>query len=255
VNLVLLEPEELGIAAGECEVELRDRRAAHLISVVRVTVGSLVRVGVVQGGLGQAEVVAMSADRCRLRVLLDQPPPAQLPVHLILAVPRPKVLLRTVAIAASFGVESIHLTNSWRVDKSYLGSPALLPAALERAARDGAEQGATSRLPQITVHRRLMSLLDGYPSSERDPGRVFLVAHPGAAASIERAVVPGELRPLTVAVGPEGGWIDREVETFVDLGFVPASLGESILRVEAAIAALLAQVQLLRRLTSGLGPR
>ena len=230
------------------ELTLRDRRAAHLLTVVRVVPGSRVRVGVLGGGLGYAEVVAVDGEGCVLRVHIERPPPPPLPVHLILAVPRPKVLLRTVAIAASFGVERIDLTNSWRVDKSYLGSPALSAEALGRAAREGAEQGATSRLPVLGVHRRLMSLLDAFPEKERASGRLCAIAHPGAARTLESAVAPGERRPLTLAVGPEGGWIAREVETFEQRGFTQVALGEAILRVEAAIAALLGQVQLLRRL-------
>lgn len=252
MNLVLLEAAEWAAAPGG-ELSLDDRRAAHLLEVVRVAVGDRVRVGVVDPDLphavGSGEVLALGPASVRLRVSLERPAPPQLPVHLILAVPRPKVLLRTLAIAASFGVERIALTNSWRVDKSYLGSPALLSDSLGRALRDGAEQGGTPRLPAIFVHARFMAMLDGYPADEpRDPARRYLVAHPGSAAHLEDVARPGGQAPLTLAIGPEGGWIQRELDTFVARGFSAVSLGPSILRVEAAIAALLGQVQLLRRL-------
>jgi 16S rRNA (uracil1498-N3)-methyltransferase len=254
VNLLLLEDEELPGERGAGvvgEIELSDRRAEHLLKVVRVVVGSRVRVGIVDGDLGEAEVVAVASGRCTLQVTIDRPAPAPLPVHLILAIPRPKVLLRAIAIAASFGIERIDLSNSWRVDKSYLGSPALTSQALRRAACDGAEQGATSRLPALAVHRHLMSLLDGYPGADRDPERTFLIAHLEASQALESAVPPGHRGAVTVAVGPEGGWIAREVATFEQRGFTAVTLGEAILRVEAAIASLLGQLQLLRRLARG----
>ena len=145
---------------------------------------------------------------------------------------------RTLEIAASFAVERVQLTNAWRVDKSYLDSPRLAPAALERAAWLGAAQGVTTHLPEITVHRRLMGLLAGrYASGQR------LIAHPDAPP-LERAYRGG---PVVVAIGPEGGWIQREVDTFVERGFAPVSLGAPILRVEAAVAALLGQLALLAR--------
>ena len=50
-----------------------------------------------------------------------------------------------------------------------------------------------------------------------------------------------------LAIGPEGGWIERELETFVERGFKPVSLGAPILRVEAAVAAALGQLLLLQR--------
>jgi len=235
---------------------LTDRRATHLLDVVRVSAGSRIRAGIVDGGIGFGEVLATGDGRCTLRVTIDRPAPPQLPVHLLLAIPRPKVLLRTLSIAASFGIERIDLTSSWRVDKSYLGSPALSAESIARALRDGAEQGATSRLPVVTIHRRFMALLDSYPDvppglpGARDPSRRYLVAHPGIEQAIESVACPGDQLPLTVAIGPEGGWIQRELDTFVQRGFTAVSMGPAILRVEAAIASLLGQVQLLRRLSA-----
>jgi RsmE family RNA methyltransferase len=55
---------------------------------------------------------------------------------------------------------------------------------------------------------------------------------------------------VVIAFGPEGGWIQRELDTFVARGFTPVSLGAPILRVESAIAATLGQLLLLQRLAT-----
>ena len=168
-------------------------------------------------------------------------PPPQLLVELVLAMPRPKVLSRVIEACAAFGIPRIDLTNAWRVDKGYLRSPRTEPGALLHAARLGAEQGATTHLPTIHVHERLMGLLDDrFPS----PGGVRLIAHPGAPP-IEEAVTTRSKRVL--AIGPEGGWIDRELETFISRGFTPVSLGTPILRVESAVPVALGQLALLDR--------
>ena len=242
MNLLLVEPGEL---RGE-HVTVDGRRAAHLREVLRVAVGSRVRAGIVGGGVGSAEVLADDGTRIELRLALAEPAPAPLPVDIVLAVPRPKVLTRTIEALASFAVARIALTNAWRVDKSYLDSPRLEPAALAAAARVGAEQGATTHVPAITLHRRLMELLDARFAAP-DPHALRLLAHPGGAP-IERVV--RDDRPITLAIGPEGGWIEREVETFVARGFSVVSLGAPILRVEAAVAALLGQLVLLQRLSA-----
>jgi 16S rRNA (uracil1498-N3)-methyltransferase len=241
VNLLLVDPAELA-ADGTCT--LRDRRALHLRGVLGAGVGARVRAGVVGGGVGTAELLADDGAAITLRLAVTDPAPAALPIELVLAVPRPKVLTRVIEAAAAFAIARIDLTNAWRVDKSYLRSPRLAPDALALAARLGAEQGATTHLPAITVHERLMALLDArWPG----PPAVKLIAHPGAPP-IEAALT-GPPAPVALAIGPEGGWIARELDTFVARGFAPVSLGTAILRVETAVAAVLGQLILLHRLS------
>lgn len=240
MNLLLVEPGEL----RDTTITLADRRAEHLRTVLGVTPGTRVRAGIVGGPLGTAEVLSDDGTAIALRLSLTEPPSTPLAIELVLAIPRPKVLTRTIEAAASFGVARIALTNAWRVDKSYLSSPRLLPEALATAARLGAEQGATTHVPAIEVHRRLMALLDArWPAGS--PTGLRLVAHPGAAP-IESAV--NARAPITLAIGPEGGWIAREVETFIARGFTPVSLGATILRVESAVASALGQLVMLDRL-------
>jgi 16S rRNA (uracil1498-N3)-methyltransferase len=241
VNLLLVEPGEL----RDSTVTLADRRAEHLRTVLGVSPGARVRAGIVGGPLGTADVVSDDGREIVLQLSLTEPPSSPLAIEVVLAVPRPKVLTRTIEIAASFGVSRIALTNAWRVDKSYLSSPRLLPEALAMAARLGAEQGATTHIPAIAVHRRLMELLDARWPAGCSPAGLRLVAHPGAP-TIESVVQ--SRAPITLAIGPEGGWIPREVETFVARGFAAVSLGPAILRVESALAAALGQLVLLERL-------
>jgi RsmE family RNA methyltransferase len=238
VNLLLVEPAEV----SEGRVVVGGRRAQHLREVIGVTTGARVRTGIVGGGVGSAEVLADDGTRITLALAIDGPAPPPLPIELVLAVPRPKVLTRTIEAAASFGVERIALTNAWRVDKSYLSSPRLAPDALAAAARLGAEQGATTHVPPIVVHRRLMELLDSRWTSPGDDVRI--VAHP-TGKPIENVA---RVDSLVLAIGPEGGWIQRELDTFVARGFTPVSLGERVLRVETAVAAALGQLVMLRRL-------
>ena len=196
------------------------------------------------GGIGTAEVTADDGATMTLRLVLTAPASLPLPIELVLAMPRPKVLTRVIETAAAFGVARIDLTNAWRVDKSYLSSPRLEPDALALAARLGAEQGVTTHVPTIVLYRRLMELLDTRWPAPGDDLR--LVAHP-TGTPLERVV--GSDAPITLAIGPEGGWIQRELDTFVARGFKPVSLGAPILRVETAVAAALGQLVLLRRLS------
>ncbi len=244
MNLLLVEPAELR-ADGTCA--LADRRAHHLRDVLRVRAGDDVRAGVLGGGIGRARVISDDGTTIVLAIAADEPAPPQLAVEVVLAMPRPKVLSRVIETCAAFGVARVDLTNAWRVDKSYLESPRLDAGALAHAARLGAEQGAFTHVPALAVHARLMALLDERFAAPAPDGALRLIAHPGAPP-IERAVTARG--PVVLAIGPEGGWIARELDTFVARGFVPVALGAPILRVEAAVAAALGQLLLLQRIAA-----
>ncbi|MEO8551674.1 MAG: RsmE family RNA methyltransferase, partial [Kofleriaceae bacterium] len=207
MNLLLVEDREL--TGATCIVT--DRRAAHLREVLGVVPGSTVKMGVLGGDLGTGEVISDDGAAIALQFTATGAPPPQLDVELVLAIPRPKALARVVETCAAFAVRRVELTNAWRVDKSYLRSPKLEATALAHAARLGAEQGATTHLPELHVHDRLMVLLDArFPP--RAPSGQLLIAHP-YAKPIETVI---ESAPRVLAIGPEGGWIERELATFVE---------------------------------------
>jgi 16S rRNA (uracil1498-N3)-methyltransferase len=52
--------------------------------------------------------------------------------------------------------------------------------------------------------------------------------------------------PMLLAVGPEGGWTEDEIEIFAGSGWASASLGSTILRAETAAVAALAIARTLR---------
>ena len=66
-----------------------------------------------------------------------------------------------------------------------------------------------------------------------------LVSHPGDYPECPRN---SGTRSLTLAIGPEGGWIPYEVGLLQEAGFQPVQLGPRILRVETAVPALIARL-------------
>jgi RsmE family RNA methyltransferase len=94
------------------------------------------------------------------------------------------------------------------------------------------------------LHRRLMGFLD---APRTDAPATRMLAHARGAEPIELAWRRTPATPLTLAIGPEGGWIEREVETFAARGYAIVTLGAPVLRVEVALAAALGQLALLLR--------
>jgi 16S rRNA (uracil1498-N3)-methyltransferase len=73
------------------------------------------------------------------------------------------------------------------------------------------------------------------------PHVLGLVLAPGAGMPLARIAAPAQ--ELLVAVGPEGGFTEVELDLLVRRGFAPVSLGPRTLRTETAAAAALAALQ------------
>lgn len=238
MNLVLLEPEDLQDGLWR----LSGRRARHVVTVHRVQPGDALRVGIFRGRIGRATVVSVAPDEVVLDAILDEEPPPRSPVDLLLAMPRPKVLRRVLQAASSMGVSRVVLLNAARVEKSYFDSPFLAEESLSEELRLGLEQGRDTVPPEVLVRRRFRPFVE----DELDaffPSEARLLAHP---TPDDTKPPPGAERGV-IAVGPEGGWVPFEVELFERRGFRPLSLGPRPLRVEVAVPALVASVELLLR--------
>jgi RsmE family RNA methyltransferase len=234
MNLILLFDDDF---IERDRVRLTGRRLEHGMKVHRAAVGDALVVGVAGGRIGRGEVTRLDDHALELSVVLDQDPPPALPVTLLLALPRPKVLNRVIAGATSLGVKHIVLMNAWRVEKSYWKSPRLSDENLLHQRVLGLEQARDTILPTIELQRLFRPYVESLAEALKIDS-LALVAHPGAAEECPRAVG----RPVTLAVGPEGGFIAEEIASLVRAGFRAVSMGERILRVETAVAALLARL-------------
>jgi len=186
-------------------------------------------------------VLGLNREVADLRVELTKPPPPPLALNLILALPRPKMLRRILQATTSLGIKQIHLIGSWRVEKSYWQSPFLEPDKIHEQLILGLEQAIDTQLPEVHLHPYFKPFVeDKLDTIAGDTTR--LVAHPVAAAPLPST----SLNDLTLAIGPEGGFIPYEIEKFAELGFAAVSLGPRILTVEVAVSSLVS------RLTSNL---
>jgi len=234
VNLLLLEEADF---ISVDRVLLRDRRLKHMQEVHRSEVGDSLRVGRVGGQLGSAQLLRLEPREAELSVSFDRNPPAKLPLTLILALPRPKMLRRVFQTVATMGVPTIILVNSYRVEKSFWQTPFLQPTVIREQLILGLEQARDSVLPHVIIEKRFKPFVEDRLPAVVD-GTLGLVGHPGDYPACPRAVD----QPVTLAIGPEGGWIPYEVDLLREAGLNPVQLGERILRVETAVTALLSRL-------------
>ena len=234
MNLLLLEETDF-IDADH--VRLSGRRLAHMLDIQQVGVGDTLRVGRINGLMGQGTVLDLDKNSALLNVVLNEQPPAKLPLTLLLAMPRPKMFRRILQHCATLGVPEIILLNSVRVEKSFWQTPFLQPEVVRDNLLLGLEQARDTVLPTVRIEKRFKPFVEDSLPGIID-GRLALVAHPGNYPACPRGID----QRLTLAIGPEGGWITYEVDKLIEAGMQPVQLGDRILRVETAVTALVSRL-------------
>ena len=249
MNLILLTDAD---ATGDGRYAVDGQRARHVRDVLGAELGRGLRVGLLEGPHGRARVVAMGDERVVLDCEFDAETRPRPLVDLVLAVPRPKSLLKLWPEIAALGVDRVVLLRTWRVAKPYLTARALDPAVYRPLLHEGMMQAKTTREPRVSVEPLFKPWVEDRAAAFVGDATA-LVAHPTAAAPLAAVRVAATQR-IVVAVGPEGGLLPYEVEAMEHAGFRAVSMGERTVRVETAVVALLAQIDLLRRLHASLRP-
>ncbi|MDH3891650.1 MAG: 16S rRNA (uracil(1498)-N(3))-methyltransferase [candidate division Zixibacteria bacterium] len=250
MNLAILTAND---AIGDDRFRLTDARADHIRSVLKLTAGDSVEVGLLDGPQGTAKIE--SCDDQGVVIFADSLENAPLPaptVDIICALPRPQTLKKILLTSAMMGVRRLYLVRANRVEKSYYQSPLLQPENYRPYLLEGLSQGKLTRMPQVTIHDRFRVFFEDtlktlYNAADSAEPRMLLPDSESSASLSD--VVSGEkveTTTLVVGIGPEGGWVPFEVELMEGIGFRPFSLGRWTLRVEHAVTAVLSQLELLR---------
>lgn len=245
MNLLLLEPCEIDPSG---RVTLSDHRARHLLGVLKVKPGSRVRAGVLDGMQGTALVVEASGDRVTLECHCNDPGPVPGTDTLLLAFSRPKVLSRCLEHATALGFGRIILFRSRRVEKSHLSSHAVEAHHVEERLRRGLEQARRTHKPSVHFVARFRELIEEHIEALVPEANRFVA---DADAPHEAALEEVSPAPLSLVIGPEGGLIDHELDSFSARGFRLVRAGHQPLRVETALAYLCGQLRAVRTGTAG----
>ena len=191
-------------------------RAEHIRTVLRAKIGDPVKTGFLNGKTGVSTLLELEKGRAVLEAgVFAAEPPKPLPLSLIVSLPRPQSFKKVLHFAVSSGIKQIIFTHSAKVEKSYWNSTVLAPESIHAEVIEGLEQGFDTVMPEIRFYRYLKD-----------------IAHPGRSAE----TLPSGAPHTVLAIGPEGGYVNSEVEAFASAGFIPAAFGSHILRVEFAAA-------------------
>ncbi len=247
MNIILFSHDELKLPT----LTVEDYRARHIIKIIKAQPGDRLTTGEINGPKGSSRILNIDANSVTFCDITHTDVSPRPQVDLIMALPRPIMLKRVLAQAATFGIDHLFLINSNRVEKSFFSSSKLNPENMHSRLIAGLEQAGATSLPTVSIHKRFRPFIeDELPKHLGNYAHCGL-AHPGGRAKIQDIIPLGSQNSrkdnkTLLIIGPEGGWVEYEVEQFTTCGAQRFSMGERILRVDSVVPALLSQLALLQ---------
>jgi 16S rRNA (uracil1498-N3)-methyltransferase len=211
---------------------LTGEHADHLLRVLRAHVGQEFDIAtgtVVRHG----RIVTIQEDRVGFELGEEVPAATVAKITLLLAIFKFDRMEWAIEKCTELGVSRIVPVIARRTD-AHLASAAVNRAERwRRIAVQAAEQSRRTNPPEIVAPLKLKdAVIDGAACLR------IVLAESEQETLLRDVLASSPARAITLAIGPEGGWADDELQLFQKSGWTCASLGSTILRAEtAAIAA------------------
>ena len=219
---------------------LTGAHADHLVRVLRVRVGQ--EFDIVASGVVRQGVVVAIADSLVDFELGEEIPAAPAAIHLtlLLAIFKFDRMEWAIEKCTELGVTRIIPVIARRTDSHLESASGKRVERWRRLTLQAAEQSRRASPPEIADPVKLREAVTL-------PAELKIVLSEAEEQSHLRDIANPAGKVL-LAVGPEGGWTEEELELFRKHDWLSASLGSTILRAEtAAIAATAITMSALRR--------
>ena len=212
---------------------LHGQNAYHLARVLRAKIGQQFDL-VADGRVRQARILTVADDRVEFE-LADELAISALPVEitLLLSIFKFDRMEWVLEKATELGVSSIVPVIARRTETHLASAAVKRVDRWQRIVHEAAQQARRVSVPEVVRPAKLNGVL-------ADAGPGIVLAESEHEVLLKNALADGKAsKTIRLAVGPEGGWTNDELETFQRAQWRAASLGKNILRAEtAAIAAL-----------------
>jgi RsmE family RNA methyltransferase len=231
VNIILFESEETSQPLP-CD----DARAKHILHVLRRRPGDSFDAGLIDGPRGRATLIGAGVDGLRCSFTWGEMPPPLAPISVVIGMPRPQTARRILQDATTLGVASITFVHAARGEAGYARSVLWTSGEWRRHLIAGAQQAFCTRLPRV---RWDIGLEETLTDLEATGDRLALDNYEAGRALSELAPAA----PVTLALGSESGWSQRERRVLREHGFELVHLGQRVLRSDTACVAAVTLVR------------
>ncbi len=240
MNIIILTGKD---SIEKDKYELSDDRFLHIKNILKSEVGDTVEIGLLNSSTGTANIVEISDTKILLEIdSLTKGSEIFPEITVICALPRPQTLKKILSTCATMGVSNLYLIRSEKVEKSYFHSPLLKEENYTKYLIEGLSQGKRTEIPKVSIHDKFKVFFENNFEVIRN-NSTCLLAHPNTESYLNKSILESP-QNIILAIGPEGGWNDFEINLMEEKGFIKYKLSESILRVENAVTAALSQIEL-----------
>ena len=209
---------------------LSGEHAEHLVRVLRAQVGQ--EFDIASGAtVRSGRIVSVHQDRVEFELGEEIPATPATNIVLVLSVFKFDRMEWAIEKCTELGIARIVPLLARRTDAHLATAAAKRVERWRKIVLHAAEQSRRTAPPEIGPPLKLKQAL-GLTADTR-----IVLAETELETSL-RDAIPASSRELLLAIGPEGGWTEEEMQEFQAAGWTSASLGRTILRAEtAAIAA------------------
>jgi 16S rRNA (uracil1498-N3)-methyltransferase len=210
--------------------------AAHLARVLRAQAGQEFDIAA-DGVVRRGRILSVSENRVEFQLGEEVESAPVVQVTLALAIIKFDRMEWAIEKCTELGVARIVPFVARRTDARLAAAAVKRVERWRRIAREASEQARRVAPPEIADPVKLRDVL-ALPGERR-------IVLSEVETSVSLPEVSREGSALVLAIGPEGGWTNEELQAFAEAGWKAAALGPTILRAETAaiagIAVLIAQ--------------
>ncbi|VWU52048.1 RNA methyltransferase, putative [Hepatocystis sp. ex Piliocolobus tephrosceles] len=281
MNLILISISNiLKNETGEYYFKTNERQTNHLTNILKIDVGGIVKVGVINKGKGEGVITEKNKKFYIIKLLkplhLEDSKDKFVSIDVVLCTPRPKILNKSLQQLASIGIKKIIILFSEYSNKCYESSKIFKNEEIKNALQLGLEQAMCTKFPEIYIHYSFSSFFMNIHKYS-DKNTIKVCAHTADMTklgstiststtngnnihndndennnnniqnniSVENLILNKENGNILLMLGCERGFSNLEIYLIHKLGFFFFNVSEKILKCETALLILIGQLLLL----------
>ena len=214
--------------------------ALHLTRVLRAKVGQEFDIAA-GDAVRRGRITSISGDRVEFTLGKEQAIRPAPHVTLVLAIFKFDRMEWAIEKCTEIGIARVIPVITRRTDAHIASAAQKRHERWQRIALQAAEQSRRAAPPEIVAPVKVRDLA---PADRPEAGAAshIVLAECEDDRLLRDALQAHSREAVFLAVGPEGGWTEDELQWFRESGWIAASLGDTILRAETAaiVAAALA---------------